>query len=44
MNRVFMTFLSKMDVEIPSMLNILRGKGINAISTELAKYLYDNNS
>ena len=44
MNRVYMTFLSKMDVEIPSMLNILREKGINATSTDFVNYLYDNNS
>lgn len=44
MNRVYMTFLSKMDVEIPSMLNILREKGINATSTDLVNYLYANNS
>lgn len=44
MNRVYMTFLSKIDVHIPSMLNILRKKGTNATPTDFVKYLYDNNS
>ena len=44
MNRVYMTFLSKIDINIPSMLNILRKKGLIATPTDFVKYLYDNNS
>ena len=44
MDRVYMTFLSKIDVQTPSMLNILRKKGTNATPTDFVKYLYDNNS
>ncbi len=44
MDRVYMTFLSKIDVQIPSMLNILRKKGTNATPTDFVKYLYGNYS
>ena len=44
MGRVYMTFLSKIDVQTPSMLNILREKETNATSTDFVNYLYDNNS
>ena len=44
MNRVYMTFLSKIDINIPSMLNILRKKGLIATPTDFVNYLYDNNS
>lgn len=44
MDRVYMTFLSKIDVETPSMLNILRKKGTNATPTDFVKYLYGNYS
>ena len=44
MDRVYMTFLSKIDVQIPSMLNILRKKGTNATPTDFVKYLYCNYS
>ena len=44
MNRVYMTFLSKIDVHIPSMLNILRKKGLIATPTDFVKYLYCNHS
>ena len=44
MNRVYMTFLSKIDVQIPSMLNILRKKGLIATPTDFVKYLYGNYS
>ena len=44
MDRVYMTFLSKIDVETPSMLNILRKKGLWATPTDFVKYLYGNYS
>ena len=44
MNRVYMTFLSKIDINIPSMLNILRKKGLIATPTDFVKYLYGNYS
>ena len=44
MDRVYMTFLSKIDVETPSMLNILRKKGLIATPTDFVKYLYGNYS
>lgn len=44
MDRVYMTFLSKIDVQIPSMLNILRKNGTNATPTDFVKYLYGNYS
>ena len=44
MGRVYMTFLSKIDVQTPSMLNILRKKGTNATPTDFVKYLYGNYS
>ena len=44
MNRLYMTFLSKIDINIPSMLNILRKKGLIATPTDFVNYLYDNNS
>ena len=44
MDRVYMTFLSKIDVQIPSMLNILRKKGLIATRTDFVKYLYGNYS
>ena len=44
MGRVYMTFLSKIDVQTPSMLNILRKKGLIATPTDFVKYLYGNYS
>ena len=44
MDRVYITFLSKIDVETPSMLNILRKKGLIATPTDFVKYLYGNYS
>ena len=44
MGRVYMTFLSKIDVQTPSMLNILRKKGLIATPTDFIKYLYGNYS
>ena len=44
MDRVYMTFLSKIDVQTPSMLNILRKKGLIATPTDFVKYLYGNYS
>ena len=44
MDRVYMTFLSKIDVQTPSMLNILRKKGLIATPTDFIKYLYGNYS
>lgn len=44
MGRVYMTFLSKIDINIPSMLNILRKKGLIATPTDFVKYLYGNYS
>ena len=44
MDRVYMTFLSKIDVQTPSMLNILRKKGLIATPTDFVKCLYGNYS
>ena len=44
MGRVYMTFLSKIDVQTPSMLNILRKKGLIATPTDFVRYLYGNYS
>jgi len=44
MGRVYMTFLSKIDVQTPSMLNILRKKGLIATPIDFVKYLYGNYS
>ena len=44
MDRVYMTFLSKIDVQTPSMLNILRKKGLIATPTDFVRYLYGNYS
>ena len=44
MDRVYMTFLSKIDLQIPSMLKIFRKMGFIVTSTDFVKYLYDNYS
>ena len=44
MDKVYMTFLRKIDVQTPSMLNILRKKGLIATPTDFVKYLYGNYS
>ena len=41
---IYMTFLSEIDIDIPSRINVLRKKGIKAEPTSLVNYLYGDSS
>ena len=43
-NRVYLTFISEPEIEMPNKLNVFREKGIASSQTEFTKFLYGENN